>query len=170
MPPADLLARERNAVFDLRRSGQISDTSPRVAIMEKWRTRVEEASTGNWTRRLIQDLDAWGNRKHGLLDFHLTKVLPGYGCFGVYLSKIQKEPNRKCHHCPAKVDDAAHTTFECPAWVEERSVLEQQLGIQPTADNLIAFMLSCLSKWEAVVAFSRSIMTAKEDVERERER
>lgn len=49
MPPADLLAIERRAVFD-ERSGRIEDMPPCAKTMEAWRKRIEETKTGSWTK------------------------------------------------------------------------------------------------------------------------
>jgi len=84
--------------------------------------------------------------------------------------KIKKEPSSACHHCPAIVDDAAYTAFECPAWSEERTELQNAIGIPLNVDSLVPAMLSCPSKWEAFMRFARQVMTSKEAAERERER
>lgn len=168
-PPIDLLARERDNVFNERRSGVRSDPPPRDKTMKRWKKRVREATTGAWTRKLIPDIDGWCLRKHGELDFHTTQLLSGHGCFGQYLNKIGKESTSECHHCPEPIDSAEHTLFECPAWTEERGRLECTVGVQLDVGNLIPVMLSCPAKWEAVKQFARAVMQAKENAERARE-
>lgn len=51
------------------------------------------------------------NRDHGALEFHLTQVLSGHGCFGEYLHKIGKEADINCHHCGAGNDNVEHALF-----------------------------------------------------------
>lgn len=169
-PPADLLAIERREKFLDRRSGRINDLQNHTRTMRIWQQRLDESPSGMWTRRLIPNLEAWCSRKHGCLDFHSTQILSGHGCFGQYLMKIKKEPSSACHHCPAIVDDAAHTAFECPAWNEERIELQNAIGIPVNVNSLVPAMLSCPSKWEAFMRFARRVMTSKEAAERERER
>ena len=40
-------------------------------------------------------LEDWLERRHGSLSFRVTQVLPGHGCFGKYLCRIDREPKRK---------------------------------------------------------------------------
>lgn len=85
VPLADLLARERNTIFTVRKSGQHTEPSPRMETMRRWKKRIDESSTGNWTRSLVNNVDAWCLRKHGNLDFFTTQMLSGHSCFGKYL-------------------------------------------------------------------------------------
>jgi len=57
-PPADLLAIERRAKFHDRRSGRINDPQNHSRTMRKWQQRLDESSTGRWTRRLIPNFEA----------------------------------------------------------------------------------------------------------------
>lgn len=57
VPPADLLAIERSAVFDKRRFGCTAVMAPHVKTIEVWRKRIEESQTGGWTKLLIADID-----------------------------------------------------------------------------------------------------------------
>ncbi|XP_060873836.1 uncharacterized protein LOC132947548 [Metopolophium dirhodum] len=89
-PPYNLLARERKAEFDVRRTGQ--DGLPRNELkrltVAKWQARWDDVgpeSPGQWTRRLIPNLTKWCARGFGRVDFHLSQFLSGHGCFGKYL-------------------------------------------------------------------------------------
>lgn len=168
-PPADLLAEERSAMFSEKRSASRCQLSPRAATMRKWKARIAEAKTGGWTKRLISDVDLWC-RKKGDLDSHATQILSGHGCFGVYLHKIKKEVSDMCHHCNMSPDNAEHTVVECPAWDEERHLLEHATGKLVTVDNLVPTMLDSPANWQAVRDFARAVMTKKEGDEREREK
>ena len=51
-------------------------------MLEKWKVRIAQSELGKWTTHvLIRNLDEWMNRHHGQLNFHLTQVLSGHGCF-----------------------------------------------------------------------------------------
>ncbi|CAI6362877.1 unnamed protein product [Macrosiphum euphorbiae] len=169
-PPADLLAEERSATFSERRSGVRSEFSPRASTMAKWKARIAESISGEWSKRLIPDVERWCLGKQGDLDFHLTQILSGHGCFGVYLHRIGKEESDACHHCNACRDSAEHTLVECPAWVEERLQLARATGGTVSVDNLVPAMLSSHANWQAVKDFARAVMSKKESDERDRER
>ncbi|XP_077301538.1 uncharacterized protein LOC143922190 [Arctopsyche grandis] len=74
-PPVNLLAVERKATH-----GGLKRSEARDATMIQWQQRWESATRGRWTQRLVGDLN-----------YHLTQLLAGHGCFGTYLHKIRKE-------------------------------------------------------------------------------
>lgn len=163
-PPIDLLADERQAAY----RGLIQEGDK---IMKTWQLRWERGDKGAWTRELIGDLNPWVNRKHGELNFHLTQLLSGHGCFGAYIHKIGKEATPECHHCEATLDDARHTIFECQAWLVERESLKDSLGtdiITPT--SMVPTMLRDNDSWTAWSLYASIVMRTKESAERERER
>lgn len=170
-PPADLLAREREAVFLRRRSpdGNSGPNMDRALTMTKWTKRIEDSTTGQWTKTLVTDVHAWCNRSHGQMSFHLTQLMSGHGCFGTYLSKIGKEASTKCHHCGATNDDANHTFFECGAWISERQNLSRLLGSNINKHNVVKLMLDSAGNWRAVAEFAHKVMSTKEEAERTRE-
>jgi len=170
VPPADLLARERSLVFLEKRAGEATGLPPRARTFAAWRARIAKASTGGWTKRLVGDIEAWCNRKHGELDFHLTQVLSGHGCFGVYLQKIRKEESGKCHHCQGIADSAEHTLTECQACEEDRGRLRCSIGEDVTVENLVPAMLRSPEVWQAARDFARAVMVVKEEAARARER
>ncbi|KAL4149949.1 hypothetical protein QTP88_003800 [Uroleucon formosanum] len=169
VPPADLLARERSLVFHEKRAGEATGLPPRARTFAAWRARIAKSLTGRWTKRLVGDIEAWCNRKHGELDFHLTQVLSGHGCFGVYLQKIGKEESGKFHHCQGIADSAEHTLMECQAWEEDRGRLRCAIGEDVTVENLVPAMLRSPDVWHAAKDFARAVMVVKEEAERARE-
>lgn len=176
-PPADLLATERAVAYLIRRqpttSADPANANPvslRVRTMASWRRRLKTANKGLWTTTLIQDVQRWCDRGHGLMEFHLTQALSGHGCFGSYLRRIGKEESARCHHCEATLDDAQHTLFQCAAWEEQRTRLQRQLNTAVNAENIVNAMLESENNWRAVVAFTGEILKLKELAERERER
>ncbi|KAE9534048.1 hypothetical protein AGLY_008784 [Aphis glycines] len=172
VPPADLIAREREMAFIARRAAVPrtgNEVTPRAIILNVWARRLVECEDGVWTRRLIPNVVPWCNRRHGQLEFHMTQIMSGHGCFGVYLHKIGKETTKRCHHCGSPEDDAAHTLFVCPAWELDRLMMTNALDVRLHADNFSEVVLSNPAHWEAVATFCRKVMKAKEDAERQRQ-
>lgn len=173
VPPADLLAQEREMAFRARRvevprTG--NEVTPRAITLNAWARKLVECEDGVWTRRLIPNVAQWCNRRHGQLQFHMTQIMSGHGCFGVYLHKIGKEATKSCHHCSSPEDDAAHTLFVCPAWEVDRSMMTDALDVRLHTGNFSEVILNKPSHWEAVATFCRKVMKAKEDAERQRQR
>lgn len=52
------------------------------------------------------------------VDFHLTEVLTGNGCFNYYLQKIEKIDEAICISCghDNDDDDVEHIIFRCDRW------------------------------------------------------
>lgn len=123
--------------FEARRADPAADSisTPRAAIIDAWTRRLRVSVDGAWTKRLVPNVEAWCNRRHGELEFHMTQVMSGHGCFGTYLQRIRKEATSSCHHCVCLVDDAAHTLLECPAWDAERAAMNATIKAQLRADN-----------------------------------
>jgi len=71
MPPADLLARERETAFIRRRLIQLGDESPmdihhaRDTTFRKWKKRIANAKTGDWTIAIVGNVERWCHRPHG---------------------------------------------------------------------------------------------------------
>lgn len=174
VPPIDLMAAERLATFVSRRECNQSlgrgerMTQHRDMTLQQWQERLEDGNTGRWTVSLVGDVAKWSRRNHGQVNFHLTQLLSGHGCFGSYLEKIKKEVPPGCHHCPAQVDDARHTLIECSAWNIERVLLEHQIG-KLDERMLVNKMLSSQAAWEAVQKFAEVVMRRKEEAERDRQ-
>ncbi|KAE9525570.1 hypothetical protein AGLY_014097, partial [Aphis glycines] len=172
-PPADLLAKEREATFDRRRApvAPSRDNDPRSDTMEAWQERWSTEEKGSWTRRLIPDVRAWCARSHGLTtNFHLTQFLSGHGCFGQYLHRIRKLDNPGCVDCLAPVDDAEHAFFRCDRWWRRRMELKAAINDPFTPETVVGKMLESRSNWTAVVQFVKEVLTQREAEERERQR
>ena len=59
-------------------------------------TWMGKADKGRWTYRLIPHLDKWINRRHGSVNYYLTQMLSGHGCFRAYLYKHKYEDSPEC--------------------------------------------------------------------------
>jgi len=172
-PPADLLAKEREAVYDRRRNpvSPTTDDDPRSNTMEAWQERWSTEASGCWTRRLIPDVRPWCARSHGMTtNFHLTQFLSGHGCFGQYLHRIRKLENPGCVDCLAPVDDAEHAFFLCDRWWRRRMELKAEIGDPFTPETAVGRMLESRNNWTAVERFVKEVLTKRETEERERQR
>lgn len=173
IPPIDMLALDRCAMFARRKEQEMgqrteAQLAPEVTL-RKWQERFRNAETGRWTATLIQDVEAWYRRRHGQLEFHMTQLFTGHGCFGTYLLRIGKETTAMCHHCNSEEDDdAGHTLFRCSAWSEVRSSVERRTG-SINERTLVPTMLKGRMEWDAIAAFMKEVMKTKEEAERVRQ-
>ena len=188
-PPLDLVVKMRCALYDRKKAGASKRELNRAKKMHeaellrvwsgRWRQDEEAAATDSawrseetaeWTRTLIRDLGAWHRRKHGGVNFHLTQVLSGHGCFNSYLHRIGKAPSPLCSHCDLQEDTAGHTLFQCPVWSPQRERLLASLQrYELTEETLVPTMLENPEQWRLIQEFVDAVMLEKEDAERERQ-
>jgi len=172
-PPADLLAKERQTTFAIRRAATAVTTTgvePKNLTRDMWQERWSAGETGGWTRRLIPDVRSWCNRRHGRTNFHLTQFLSGHGCFGQYLHRIRKVTDPMCVDCQAPVDDAEHAFFVCDRWRRQRSDLETNIRRKFTPESAVRSMLESSTNWSAVDSYVNLVLAARKEEERERQR
>lgn len=165
--PLDITARDRSDHYKKQRNPEIIQT--REDPMAIWQTRWDESEKGRWTHELITDIRAWTKRKHGEINFHLTQVLSGHGCFSKYLKKYAKLNSEECWYCGNQTDDAYHTMFVCDAWYRLRNEAETYLGTRLTPGNMINTMLASKRNWHIVDDLAHKIMSHKEAEERRRQ-
>ncbi|XP_013182760.1 PREDICTED: uncharacterized protein LOC106128842 [Papilio xuthus] len=138
--------------------------------MELWANSLAGAEYGTRTIEAIRpQLSDWCGRRHGALNYRLTQILTGHGCFGRYLYRIRREERMSCHECGADEDTAQHTLQVCTAWSEERRTLVAAIGDDLSLPGVIRAMLGSEGSWEAVSSFCEIIISQKEERERERE-
>ncbi|XP_072761232.1 uncharacterized protein [Anoplolepis gracilipes] len=93
------------------------------------RTSIPPTDSGNRVAGAVGSvLNEWTERSHGKLSFHLTRYLSDMDVFGAYLEKIGRERTAQCHHCTEERNTAQHTLEHCPAWANERRVLQNTIG------------------------------------------
>ncbi|XP_033357328.1 uncharacterized protein LOC117240751 [Bombus vosnesenskii] len=100
----------------------------------------------------------------------MTQLLTGHGVFGEYLLRIRREVTSTCHHCEEEEDTAQHTLEYCPAWAEQRRVLQREIGERLSPEALVEAMLRGRREFAAVRTFCEQVMLAKERAERNRVR
>ncbi|XP_054272570.1 UDP-glycosyltransferase UGT5-like [Macrosteles quadrilineatus] len=87
--PVKLLAVERKAIYR-RRGEDEARTEERTRTYQLWQEGWEQETRGLWTRRLIQQVQPWVDRRYGEVDFYLTQFLTGHGFFRSYLFRMGK--------------------------------------------------------------------------------
>lgn len=141
-------------------------------MIQKWQDSLASPKAGFRTIEAISPVfKEWISRRHGPLTFHLVQMLTGHGCFGEYLYRVaRREPTPKCHHCASDMDSQRHTLEECPAWVAERSSLVAIIGEDISLPAMVRSMVESEGTWNAAITFCESVLSKKEEAERERER
>lgn len=108
--PLDILAEERKALGEKRNADKKVE---REKSLEKWQQRWSQSLADIWTHKLIQNVKPWVTRKHGSVDYYMTQVISGHGCFRTYLKKIGKIQTVNCINCNEE-DNPGHAILECP--------------------------------------------------------
>lgn len=162
IPPLDLAAEERARLFERLQERE----SPRAQVkkeerqrtLEAWQHRWDVSTKGRWTHRLVPNIGVWLNRRHGDLDFHLTQLLTGHGCFRHYLHRFKLDNEATCTTCPNSLEDAEHIIRICPRFAAEREILVETLGEAVTHEKLVGLMLKSTNNWKAVASFAATVM------------
>lgn len=170
--PAHLTVWERQERYR-RQRGMLDrnkkDEEIRKILYQKWQSEWDTASTGRWTRRLIKSIEPWVGRRFGNVDFHLTQMLSGHGCFGHYLYRFKKLEDPSCVDCNSQCDDAEHAIFDCDRWWSKRRDLEVQMGAVVSPDTIVGLMLRSRDNWKAMKNFVTHVMSTREEEERRRQ-
>nr|AMS38363.1 hypothetical protein [Bactrocera tryoni] len=151
MPPIDIQGDELERLYQLSAPKTVSArTEERNKSTKMWQERWNSSSKGRWTHRLIPDIHSWIDRRHGDLDFHLTQILSGHGCFRSYLFRFHNDISPNCPTCTEYIEDSEHVLFYCPRFSNTREKLKTTLGGSFTVDNLTTLMCQSTDKWKAV--------------------
>lgn len=140
--------------------------------MRQWSLHLQKPglSGARMQKAILPHLNLWLDRKFGRMEFRLTQVLTGHGCFGSYLYRIQKVASPACEYCDSAAEDTVHTVQVCPAWRGEREVLSRSVGSCLDLGTMIKTSLESREAWLAMAAFAEKVMREKERRERERQR
>lgn len=141
-----------------------SEEDIKQEMIEKWKLKWQmEVNKGQWTKRLIPDIEEWIKRKHGKLTYEISQFLTGHGSFGSYLFKIKKTRNENCIYCRSPKDNPEHAMFQCTRFLEQRRTCIEQIKKTLTPENIIKVMLENESNWNAVEGMIKEIMKIKQD-------
>ena len=126
-------------------------------------TALDKADKGRWTYRLIPHLDKWINRRHGSVNYYLTQMLSGHGCFRAYLYKFKYEDSWECPTCSGLKENAEHVVFACSRFNAHRCELEATLEQSIKPETLVEVMLSSNEAWKAVTIFATKVIVIYSD-------
>lgn len=119
-------------------------------------------------------LGKWLNRNFGEVNYYISQMMTGHGSFGHYLFRIGRRKTAACYHCPSGDDSLDHTIAECPAWDIPRSEFMRKLSLgntdRLTLELIVDKILQKKEHWMAFSYFAASVLKAKEEEERRRER
>ncbi|KMQ83867.1 reverse transcriptase [Lasius niger] len=122
--PIGVLAEERRSLYRRRGSTSMSaeelKTEERQSSLKRWQQSWDASIKGRWTYRLISKVDRWFNRNHSAVNYYLTQMLSGHGCFRAYLYKFKYEDSPECLTCSGVKEDAEHAFFACPRFDTQR--------------------------------------------------
>lgn len=166
MAPIDLLVNEERYRFE--RKEEDTRKEGREKTIATWQERWNTSAKGRWTYRLIPNISSWIERQHGDVDFYVSQLLTGHGCFRQYLNKFGHDSTPHCTICPDKIEDAEHTFFECPQFHSERELLCKLIGVRVKPENIVQLMLSSQSNWDAVAFMAETVMKKLRRQERSR--
>ncbi|XP_046868466.1 uncharacterized protein LOC124460910 [Drosophila willistoni] len=130
-------------------------------------TTTDQQSGLEHRRAWQSSLRRWQERKHGAVNFYLTQLLSGHGCFSSYLKRFNHDESDECTWCGAGiVEDASHVLQHCPRFDVERCRLQNVMGELVTSRNLIRRMTADPDVWEAVSAFAVRVTKVLRKLER----
>ena len=146
MPPIDIQGDEFARLYQLSALSSGVKKEERTKSLTMWQQRWQTSSKGRWTHRLIPDIHSWIDRRHGDLNFHLTQILRGHGCFRKYLFQINHDVSPYCPTCTECIEDSEHVFFQCPRFLNIREKLKSTLGGSVTVETLTTHMCQCSEK------------------------
>lgn len=171
--PVHLIADERKRLFTRRNDAYVmrneARNSARSLTMCAWQQEWDQSTKGRWTHKLIGQVEKWLNRKHGEVNFYLTQMLTGHGCYRAYLHRFGHDDSPDCPHGCGVPEDAEHVFFACPAHSMERDDLEKTIG-PITVENMVDNMLQSEEAWNKVSEYAAVVLKKLRRAEQERRR
>lgn len=158
-------------IYNKKEEAEIKEEE-RILLNRQWRLYMERPSVaGKRTCEAIAPhLTNWIDRKHGELTYRITQILTGHGCFYSFLHRIGKANTSICPYCQQEEDTSEHTLQRCSKWDRERSELNRTIGPDLQLDIIIRSICDSEEVWESFRKFAETVMSIKEDDERERQR
>ncbi|KAH8403566.1 hypothetical protein KR215_004176, partial [Drosophila sulfurigaster] len=103
------------------------------------------------------------------VNYYLTQLLSGHGCFKDHLFRFGHEADPLCPRCGIGYpEDAEHVFFNCPRFRRERERVERKYGESVTPSNLVYHMLANMDNWEAADEMANAVMKELRRDERSR--
>lgn len=172
MLPPEILAKERRSLYRLKGTTIETPEEQRVEERRKgidqWQMLWDASTKGRWTHRLIPQVDVWLNRKHGEVNYYLTQLLSGHGCFRAYLYRFKHDDSPECPTCKGVNEDAEHAFFVCPRFSGPRSAWETALEGPKLPEEVVSAMLVSEAAWEATSSYAAEVIKELRRVEQKR--
>ena len=169
MMPLKLVVDIERRKHDTRRASHLPNpVQIEYDAMDKWQADWANYNKGRWTYRLIPSIGEWTKRRHGQVNFYLTQLSTGYGCYTAYLYKYGHDVVEACPECRNERERAEHVFFTCPRYVNQRNCLERTMGFQVTPDDIVNLMLISCDNWNAVCVYAKRVLKRLRLAERTR--
>lgn len=114
-----------------------------------------------WMKKLIKNVGNWIGRGHGSVNYHLTQVLTGHGCFSSYLMTMKLAQNDWCWYCGEHDDNVYNTSFICERWNNHRREANKRCGDEVTPDSMVTQIIEEEEKWDTINGMIRAIWKKK---------
>ncbi|KAJ8936065.1 hypothetical protein NQ314_012514 [Rhamnusium bicolor] len=100
--PIEIMVQERSRIYEV---GRESNKQIQEESNQEWQRRWElDTDKARWTKRLIRNIEAWCQRRHGEIEYYLTQFLGGHGCFNAYLKRFGLKNTDKCWYCGRAIE------------------------------------------------------------------
>lgn len=142
-------------------------------MQKVWKRKIKKEDLPGPKLRLAiwKHFDEWMRRSHGGMNYHLTQLLTGHGCFISYLQCIRKVESAMCKYCGRFVDNAEHTWMICEERNSERDNMKVALNVPIDMDKIVVAICTKKDTWQVVNTFAQCIMgKKKEDEQMEKQR
>lgn len=157
--PIDIAVREAQTLRAIRLGGnQYTREDVQASSIREWQDRWRTSMKGRWTFAMIPDILDWTTRRHGDINYHLTQLLSGHGCFREYLYKYKHVDDPNCLYCEGRTESAEHVLMECVRFEEARHLIEQHTREPITPHGLVKYMLRSEGNWNNASLIIASIM------------
>ena len=157
--PIDLQVEERAESYNKNKEHR---EEAKNDTMEKWQKRWNHLrEVGQWTKRLIPNIEIWTSRKHGEVNHHITQVLSGHGCFRQYLHRFKLIDTDLCVYCKSGADTAEHTMYHCDKWRKDRADVENKINTKLTPENMVNIMVGSEENWQTIAGYIHLVIDAK---------
>lgn len=168
--PVEFAVEERCSAYEHRHlSGEDKRAQKqrlRESSLDRWQDKWSASSKGRWTYELIPVLKQWVERKHGEVNYYLTQLLSGHGCFKAYLFRFKRSDDPNCPSCNIE-ETAEHVFYRCARFEELRNGLNRRLGVELTPLNTVAVMLQSRSNWNMLADYAADVIRELRRIERQ---
>ena len=94
---------------------------------------------------------------YGKLNFYMTQMISGHGCFREYLYRFKIVGDPFCPYCSSEKEDDQHVLFSCSRFDDIRCKLQSSFWEFSTVANFTRNICSSLLIWLAVQTACKEI-------------